>query len=99
MKIIRDPSNPRQVKEVVDQIVRQFDNTGSAVLAANSTKTIIQNPKVTSMSKILLSPRDANAAQRMNATWVDQVSNGSFTVNHDSITAARKIDYVIFCIG
>ncbi len=99
MKIIRDPSNPRQVKEVVDQICRQFDNTGSAILAANTTTTIVQNPKVSSISKIILTPRSASAAQSMNSIWVNQVSNGSFTISHGSMTAPRNLDYVIFGIG
>ncbi|MEB2843808.1 hypothetical protein [Endobacterium cereale] len=94
---VYDHANSRQVADIVNQIVSQFDgNTGSLTLATSGTTTTVTNAKVMQGSRIFLQPRTA-AAVIANA-FVLSVSKGSFVVQHSAGTAERKFDYAVFDI-
>lgn len=99
MQTVRDPRDPRRVKEVIDQLVRQFDNTGSFTLTANASSTIVKNQKVSGISRIILEPRDANAAAARGTTFISAIADGQFTITHASAATVRKFDYVVFGVG
>lgn len=88
--------DPRQIKEIVNNIVKQFDNTGSASLTSSTTSTIVRNPKVNPLSVIQLQPTTSAAAGAMATTFVSAKGSGQFTIAHASATTARTFDYVIF---
>lgn len=96
MLALRNPNDPRNVKEVVDALVRQFDNTGSFSLAVSQTTTVVRNPKINSLSKVFLEPRTAAAKSSDATTWISSISDGQFVVSHTSATTDRKYDYVVF---
>ena len=86
--------DPRQVKEVVNNIVRQFDNYGSVTLTNGSTTTLVINPKVNPLSVVIL--QATNEAARSSTTSVSAKGDGQFTITHASAATARTFDYVIF---
>ena len=88
--------DPRQIKEIVNNIVRQFDNTGSVTLTNSSTTTILRNPKLNAMSVIQLQPTSSAAATAIATTYVSAKGEGQFTITHASATTSRVFDYVIF---
>lgn len=86
--------DPRQVREVVNNLVRQFDNYGSITLTNGSTTTVVLNPKVNPLSVIFL--QATNEAARATTTSVSAKGDGQFTVTHASGATTRTFDYVIF---
>lgn len=97
MNTIRDASNPRQLKEVIDGLVRQFDNTGTLKLTQDMTTTTIINGKVNEQSVVVLSPATATAAAELLTTFVSDVSESKFTITHlSSADTNRVFSYVIF---
>lgn len=79
--------------DVINQVARQFENTGSATLTT-STTTTVSNPKVTSQSTVILQPRNANAAA--SVYFINSISNGSFVIGHVAGAAGRSFDYAVF---
>ena len=94
MESVKNPLNPTEVGRVLNNVVRQFDNTGTFNLANSTTTTTITNPKVASTSKIFLQAR-TSAALTANA-YISSISTGSFVVTHASATTTRTFDYVVF---
>lgn len=94
MQSVYNHADSRQVANVLNEVVRQFDNTGTVTLASSTTTTTVNNPKVASTSKVLLQPRTSAAAAE-NA-WISSVSSGSFVITHASATTTRTFDYVVF---
>ncbi|RVO54940.1 hypothetical protein [Sinorhizobium meliloti] len=96
MEIVKNPKNQLEVQRVLNNVVRQFDNTGTVTLANSTTTTTVSNPKVASTSKIFLQPRTSAAASE-NA-WISSISAGSFVITHASATTTRTFDYVVFAV-
>ncbi|AWI60347.1 hypothetical protein [Sinorhizobium fredii] len=94
MESIYDEKNLIQIKRVVNNVVRQFDNTGTVTLANSTTTTTVSNPKVASTSKIFLQPRTSAAASE-NA-YISSISAGSFVITHANAATTRTFDYVVF---
>ena len=88
--------DPRQIKEIVNNIVKQFDNTGSVTLTNSVTSTIVQNPKVNPLSVIQLQATSSAAAGAVATTYISAKGNGNFTIVHASATTTRTFDYVVF---
>jgi len=93
---ISDPRNPAQVMTTVNQLVRQFDNTGTVTLANSATSTVVLNPKLNGLSKVVLEPRTLAAAGAVATTYVSSISDGQFVITHASATTTRTFDYVIY---
>lgn len=96
MLAIRDENSPRQVKEVVNSIVKQFDNYGVVTLQNNATTTVVEAGKVNSKSMVLLQPMNDVAALVWPLAYVSSVGNRTFTITHPSATTVRQYGYVIF---
>ncbi|RVK19421.1 hypothetical protein CN165_12700 [Sinorhizobium medicae] len=96
MESVYNHADSRQVARVLNDVVRQFDNTGTVTLANSTTTTTVSNPKVASTSKIFLQPRTSAAASE-NA-WISSISAGSFVITHASATTTRTFDYVVFAV-
>ena len=94
MEIVHNHTDSRQIQRVLNQVVRQFDNTGSFSLANTVTTTTVSDPKIASTSTVFLQPRTA-AAVTSNA-YISAITAGSFVVTHASATTARTFDYVVF---
>lgn len=92
---VRDFTNPAQLKTFLDWIYRQVaNNTGTVTLAANATQTVVQAPKCTSNSIVVMSAKTANARA---VQWNYVAANGSFTIQHATATTTdRTFGYVIY---
>ena len=96
MLALRNPNDPRNVKEVMDALTRQFDNLGTFDLASGATTTTVRNPKINSLSMVVLEPRTLAAANAREQTFISSITDGQFVVVHPSATTLRTFDYVIF---
>jgi hypothetical protein len=95
MERVYNHADSRQVAAVLNQVVSQFDNLGTATLTTGTTTTVT-NPKITSISKVFLQPRNANAAN--SAPFISSISSGSFVIGHIAGVAGRSFDYVVFAV-
>jgi len=95
MQALRNPNDPRQVQEVVNNIVKQFDNYGTVTLRKEETATIVQNGKCNSQSVVILQSLNADAAAAITTTHVE-AQNNQFTITHTNEITDRKFAYVIF---
>lgn len=91
---IRDITNTAQLKTFLDWIYRQVaNNTGTVTLSANATQTVVQAPKCTTSSVVILSAQTANARA---VQWNYIAGNGSFTIQHaTAATTDRRFGYMI----
>ena len=95
MQAPRDVTNPQQLKVALDQLVRQFDNTGTVTLTVSAATTVVQNGKVNPKSVVVLSPGTANAAAAVATTYIT-CGTGTFTITHaNNATTGRTFGYVI----
>lgn len=98
MESIRDITNKSQLKTLLDQIVKQFNNTGTVTLTPSSTTTIITNGKINTQSVILLMPKTSSAAVSNSSLWIVP-STGQATLNHtNTSTVDRTFNYAIIGI-
>lgn len=95
MQALRNPNDPRQVQEVVNNIVKQFDNYGFVTLQTGQTTTVVTNGKCNSISVVQLQPMNEDAAGALATTWVTP-QDDQFTITHENAGTERKFGYVIF---
>ena len=96
IQAITNGSSPAQVMTVVNQLVRQFDNTGTFTLNNSATSTVVNNPKINQLSKIsIAAPRTPDAAGALATTYIVSIGTGEFVVGHESAETVRTFDYVI----
>jgi hypothetical protein len=93
MQSVYNHTDTRQIMNVLNQVVSQFENTGSITLTT-STTTTVNNPKVTSLSRVILQPRNANAAS--SSHFISSISSGSFVIGHVAGAAGRILDYALY---
>lgn len=94
MERVYNHTDTRQIANLLNQVIGQFENTGSITLANAVATTTVSNPKITAQSRVFLQPRNANAVSA-NA-FISSISNGSFVIGHAAATTERKLDYVFF---
>ncbi|MBI1275381.1 hypothetical protein GC177_05350 [bacterium] len=103
-KTMRAPLNSRlgedYVRELADAINRisagKIRAGGEVSLQPGATSTVVADPRCGTKSVILLSPRSASAAIATQAVYTAIVTNGAFTLAHDSQPVNdRLFDYVI----
>ena len=84
--------DPRQVAEIVNNLVEgKSNNSGTITLAAGSaTTTTISDERIGYNSIILLMPTTANAASSLTNVYVSARSQGSATLTHSANTNTDK---------
>lgn len=88
----------RIVRAIRDLFEGRSNAVGQFTCATGAATTSVSAANCGSDSKILLTPRHANAAAELGAgtLYVSAVTAGSFTVTHaNSATADRTFDYAI----
>jgi hypothetical protein len=95
MERVYNHADSRQVAAVLNNVVSQFDNLGTATLTTGTTTTV-NNPKITSITKVFLQPRNANAAS--SGYFISSIANGSFVIGHSAGSAGRAFDYAVFAV-
>ncbi|MEQ9643515.1 MAG: hypothetical protein RIM84_26080 [Alphaproteobacteria bacterium] len=92
MSIAIPAVRPRHIEEAIRQIVDALrgladgrsNAIGEVTLAASATSTVVSDTRVGSGSVILLSPMSASAVSADTFVYVQAVSDGGFTLAHDS---------------
>jgi hypothetical protein len=89
----------RQVAAVVNRVAQgKLNCTGSVTLAAGAAGTVVNDPRATAASVILLMPLTANAAAELgNGTvFVSARGKGSFTLTHaNNAQSDRTFDFAV----
>jgi hypothetical protein len=85
-------STPREISEVVNNLVEgKSNNTGTITLAvASATTTTLNDERIGFDSVILFMPTTANAASAMTNLYVSARNKGSATLTHSANTSADK---------
>ncbi|QTG15717.1 hypothetical protein G6M86_20965 [Agrobacterium tumefaciens] len=75
--------NKEQLREVVNRLVTQVSDVGMQLtLTGGTTETIFKSPKISSLTKVTLTPRNIEA---MNTKYfIKDISNGQFVLSHDA---------------
>jgi hypothetical protein len=89
-------STTDQLVEAINAILRGRSNAvGTVTLTANDTSTVINDPRISNDSAILLQPTTANAAGALGTTYI-AVVNGMATINHaNAVSVDRIFKYVV----
>jgi len=93
MQSIYNPDDTRQMAQVINDLVRQFENTGSVTLTNSATSTVVSNPLVMTSTVPNLIAADANA--KAEDWFIQSVGTGQFTIGHSSGMTTRKFYYVL----
>jgi len=94
----RETSIPKIVQAVRELWEGRSNSGGQFTCALNAATTVVPAINCGDGSRILLSPRHANAAAEVGAgtLYVSAVARGAFTVTHaNSATGNRTFDYEI----
>jgi hypothetical protein len=85
-------STPREISEVVNNLVEgKSNNTGTITLAvASATTTTLTDERIGYDSVIVFMPRTSNAASAMTNLYVSARTKGSATLTHSANTSADK---------
>lgn len=94
MQALRNPNDPRQIQEIVNNIVKQFDNYGFFTLRNGQTTTVINNGKINSGSLVTIHP--LNQAAKASSAYTSAIADNQCTVTHENAATERKFGYVIY---
>ena len=86
----------RIVRGIRDLFAGRSNAFGRCTLAANATTTVVTAANCAINSEIFLTPRTANAAAVVAATYISATAAGSFTVTHpNNVNADKTFGYRI----
>ena len=91
-------STPRQISEVVNNILRgKMNCTGEVTLTNSATSTIVTDFNAGPESCIVFMPQSSDAASELygGSMFVSARARDSFTITHTSGTNTRKFTYAI----
>jgi hypothetical protein len=78
-------STPREISEVVNNLVEgKSNNTGDFTSTASTTTTILYDERIGYDSVILFTPMNLNGASEMAHLYVSALNKGSATITHRS---------------
>ena len=89
--------NPREVSEVVNNLVEgKSNNTSTVILNSSGTETTVFNERVGLNSVILFVPRSANAAGETDHIFIKTKFKGSFIIGHRNHGHSDvELDYIV----
>jgi hypothetical protein len=89
--------NPREVSEVVNNLVEgKSNNTSTVILNTSGTETTVFNERVGLNSVILFVPRSANAAGETDHIFIKTKFKGSFIIGHRNHGHSDvELDYIV----
>jgi hypothetical protein len=91
-------ANPREISEVVNNLVEgKSNNTGYFTTTASTTSSILYNERIGYDSAILFTPMDDKAASEMAKLWVGARSKGQAVIHYDS--NAHICNYMYIVVG
>lgn len=87
---------PREVSEIVNNLVEgKSNNTGAFSTTTSTTTTTLTDERIGFNSVIAFMPLDANSATELKDIYFDNFAKGSCTVHHGSHGVARNYRYII----
>ena len=91
---------PREVSEVVNNLVEgKINSTGVLNLTASSTTTVVNDLRVNPNSVILWTPKSSNAAQELTHLYLSSVGKQTFTLTHRSNSNTSDIIFHYVVLG
>lgn len=89
--------NPREVSEVVNNLVEgKSNNTSTVILNTSGTETTVFNERVGLNSVILFVPRSSNAAGETDYIFIKTKFKGSFIIGHRNHGHSDvELDYIV----
>ena len=91
-------STPRQISDVVNNMMRgKLNNTAEVTLTNSATSTVVTNYVVGPKSVIIFMPITSDAAteQAAGGFYVSAQQDNQFTITHSSATTTRTFRYVV----
>lgn len=85
------------LERLVSELIRGRSNAqGSFTLTPGVAVTVVVHKNITPKSKIVFSPRTANAAASLSVTYISNIQAESFTLTHaNNAQTDRTFDYII----
>ena len=88
--------DPRQVAEIVNNLVEgKSNNTGEFSTTTSTTTTTLSNERIGLNSVILFMPLDHDSSMELKDVYFDTFAQGSCTVHHGSHGVSRNYRYII----
>lgn len=92
-ELLPDP-RPDKIRTAVNELVRGRTNSvGTVTLTNGVATTTVEDEDVSPTSRIFLSPQTSAAAGEN--WWIDNVTFGSFRINHANAATTRTFGYLI----
>lgn len=89
-------ATPREVSEVVNNIMNgKTNNTGDFTTTQSSTTSIINDERIGYNSVILFTPMNDRAASEMSSVYISALNKGSATIHHGSHTFDCIFKYIV----
>lgn len=89
-------SEPREISEVVNNLVEgKSNNTGDFSTTESTTTTTIYNERIGYNSVILFTPMNDKAASEMAKLYVSSLNKGYAVITHDSNAHVCNFKYII----
>ena len=87
---------PREVSEIVNNLVEgKSNNTGAFSTTTSTTTTTLNDERIGFNSVIVIMPLDSNSAAELKDIYFDNFAKGSCTVHHGSHGVSRNYRYII----
>lgn len=88
--------SPREVSEIVNNLVEgKSNNTGAFSTTTSTTTTTLTDERIGFNSVIVFMPKDHNSSKELKDIYFDNFAKGSCTVHHGSHGVARNYRYII----
>lgn len=88
--------NPREISEVVNNLLNGKINSKGTITLSPETTTIISDERIGVESVILLSPKTESAASELSSVYFSDQSSGQATLTHNSSSLTdRTYGYVV----
>lgn len=95
-KLIPSGATPREISEVVNNLVDgKSNNTGDFITTQSATTTTLYNERIGTSSVILFTPMNDKAASEMASLYVQSLSNGSAVIAHGSHNFDCIFKYIV----
>lgn len=97
---------PGSTNATTEQVVRSLrelasgrsNATGPATLRPSQTTTVVNDANFVAGAAVLLMPKTQNAATALSSLYIDNSTQGAFTIHHAS-NPATDVNFVYVIVG
>lgn len=95
-KLIPSGATPREISEVVNNLIEgKSNNTGDFATTQSATTTILYNERIGTSSVILFTPMNDKAAFEMASLYVQSLNKGYAVIAHGSHNFDCIFKYIV----